>query len=123
MNFDAPRPAAEMIFDTPPPPAPALASWKDAVVVWVRGDWPDLTARQLALLLIVALEPGEHGVRDLAARLGVATAIVSRVLDRLGHLGLVVRRTDRRDRRNVFAVATTTGRRFVDNFAETLAPR
>lgn len=97
--------------------AAVLAPWREAVVSWVRGDWPDLTVRQTAVLMIVALEPGQHNVRDLATRLGVTKPIVSRVLDRLGILGLVVRRSDRRDRRNVFAVATTRGVDFLDDFA------
>lgn len=118
ISIDAQRPV-ELLFDRPLPVA-ALAPWRDAVVAWVRGDWPDLTVRQTAVLMIVALEPGQHNVRDLAARLGVAKPIVSRVLDRLGILGLVVRRSDRRDRRNVFAVVTRRGVDFLDAFARPL---
>lgn len=83
-----------------------LATLKHVVVDWVRGDWPDLTNRQLALLIIICIEPGRHQVRILATRLGVPPPIISRVLDRLGDLGMVVRQTDRRDLRNVYAVPT-----------------
>lgn len=71
-----------------------LIPWKGAVIQWVRGDWPDLTNRQLALLMIICLEPGRHYVRHLALRLDVPKPIISRVLDRLVELALLTRETD-----------------------------
>ncbi len=44
---------------------------RDTIIGTVRRDGPDLSARQLAVLLITYLEPGPHTVRGLAARLDV----------------------------------------------------
>ena len=62
----------------------ALDAVEGVVVDWVRGEWPDLTNRQLALLMIVAIEPGHHFVRELAQRLAVPKSIISRVLEPAG---------------------------------------
>ncbi|MGI4878956.1 MAG: MarR family winged helix-turn-helix transcriptional regulator [Janthinobacterium lividum] len=89
-------------------------------MAWVKGDSPDLTNRQMALLMIVCLEPGQHTVRGLAARLGVAKPVISRVLDKLCGIGYVMRKTDPGDRRNIFVVPTGSGAEFLDSFAGNL---
>jgi len=104
----------------PQPVEKLLSPWQDALVAWVKGDRPDLTNRQMALLLIVCLEPGQHTVRGLAARLGVAKPVISRVIDKLCGLGYVMRKTDMRDRRNIFVLPTADGSAFLDDFAESL---
>ena len=93
-----------------------LAAWRAAVIGWVRSDWPDLTNRQLALLMIVCQEPGPHTVRGLAARLAVPKPVISRILDRLAELGLSRREIDRRDRRNVYAMPTPSARDLLQEF-------
>ena len=100
-----------------------LAPLKGAVVRWVNDDWPDLTNRQLALLLIVSIEPGQHYFRHLATRLGVAKPIVCRILDRLTDLALVRRTQERRDLRNVFVVPTPRAIEFLTAFDRSLADR
>ncbi len=102
-------------------PGDRLAPWKHAVIGWVRSDWPDLTNRQLALLMVVCREKGPHPVRALAGRLGVPKPVISRVLDRLAALRLIEREIDRRDRRNVYAVATDEARRMLDDLDEHFA--
>ena len=44
-----------------------LELWRRAVTASVRSDAPDLTARQQAILMTIALTPGPHTVRGLAA--------------------------------------------------------
>ncbi|MAB11353.1 MAG: MarR family transcriptional regulator, partial [Hyphomonas sp.] len=43
-----------------------LELWRRAVTASVRSDAPDLTARQQAILMTIALMPGPHTVRGLA---------------------------------------------------------
>ncbi len=97
-----------------------LTPWKGAVVSWVKDSWPDLTNRQMALLLIVCIEPGQHYFRHLAERLAVPKPIVCRILDRLSDLGLIVRHHERRDLRNVFVVPTPRAIEFLTAFDEFL---
>ncbi len=99
-----------------------LTPLKGAVVLWVKDEWPDLTNRQLALLMIVCIEPGQHHFRHLAVRLAVAKPIVCRILDRLTELGLILREHDRRDRRNVFVVPTPRAVEFLTAFDRFFTP-
>lgn len=83
---------------------------RETIIDTVRQDARDLTARQLAILLICCLEPDSpHTVRELAARLNIAKPAITRALDRLEGLDLVRRAGDPRDRRSVLAVATRIG--------------
>ena len=52
----------------------ALDLWRRVTVTTVRSDAPDLTARQLAVLMTVRLQPAPHTVRGLAARLAPGVA-------------------------------------------------
>ncbi|MEM1020063.1 MAG: MarR family transcriptional regulator, partial [Pseudomonadota bacterium] len=71
-----------------------LKVWKSALVQSVRSEKPDFTNRQLALLLIVYLEPGPHTVRGLAAQLGVAKPVITRALNTLEEISYVKRKRD-----------------------------
>ncbi len=95
----------------------ALGEWRRALLRYVRSGAPDLTNRQMALLLVVGLEGGLHTVRGLAARLGVSKPVVTRALNSLTGLGLVLRRIDERDRRSVFVDLTKAGHEFLTDFA------
>ncbi len=86
-----------------------MAILRDAIIGTVRRDGPDLSARQLAVLLISYLEPGPHTVRGLAARLDVSKPAVTRSLDRLGELSLARRPPDPTDRRSVLVSRTREG--------------
>ena len=48
-----------------------LTLWHRVTLQTVRQNDPDLTTRQLALLMSVYLDGGPHTVRSLAAQLGV----------------------------------------------------
>ncbi|MBL6459528.1 MarR family transcriptional regulator [Belnapia sp. T6] len=67
----------------------------------VRLDQPDLSLRQLAVLLVVYQVDELQTVRGLAAQLNVARSIISRALDRLGDFELVARQIDPGDSRSI----------------------
>ena len=95
-----------------------LALWKDVTVATVAGDMPDLSARQMAVLLCVYLEVGPHTVRSLAAKLNVTKAVISRAIDRLKSYGYVVRADDPRDRRSIVLRRTPEGINFLRQFGD-----
>ncbi len=99
-------------------PNQALEIWRATLVASVRRDEPDLSARQLALLLTVYLTPPPHTVRGLATTLNVSKPAVTRALDRLGTLGFVRRKPDEADRRNILVQRTVRGSVFLSEFAE-----
>ena len=95
----------------------SLELWRHALVASVRGEAPDLSARQMALMLSVYLGDGPHTVRGLAQVLRISKPAVSRALDRLGELGYVRRERDDLDRRNVLVQRTATGGVFLTAFS------
>ncbi len=95
----------------------SLDLWRHALVASVRSDAPDLSARQMALMLSVYLGEGPHTVRGLAQALLISKPAVSRALDRLGELGYVRRQRDDMDRRNVLVQRTGEGGRFLSEFS------
>ena len=98
----------------------ALGLWRRVLVEGIRSEKPDLTSRQLAIMLIVYLDPPPHTVRGLAAALGVSKPAVTRALDTLGAEGLLKRVRDEADRRNVFVQRTIQGSVFMDEFGEAI---
>ena len=98
----------------------SLAGWMRALIAYVRSGEPDLTNRQMGLLMLVYLTPGPHTVRGLAKVLGVSKPVVTRALNTLGALGYLRRERDQDDRRNVFVVRTSTGADFLEGFKRNL---
>ncbi|MCB9960276.1 MAG: MarR family transcriptional regulator [Rhodospirillaceae bacterium] len=96
----------------------ALDLWRRALVASVRRDGPDLSARQLALLLTVYLTPPPHTVRGLAAHLAVSKPAITRALDRLSQEGFLKRKIDPSDRRNVLVQRTVRGSVHLSEFAD-----
>lgn len=99
----------------------ALDLWRRATVTSVRRDAPDLSARQMALLLTVYLMPPPHTVRGLAEALKVSKPAITRALDRLSEIELVRRKPDEQDRRSVLIQRTVRGSVFLREFAELIA--
>lgn len=87
----------------------ALDIWRGATLDAVRNGRPDLTMRQMAVVLTVYLDPLPHTVRGLAAALNIAKPSVVRALDRLEELDFVRRREDPDDKRNVLLERTVKG--------------
>ncbi len=94
-----------------------LDLWSRTVVATVRSDAPDLTARQQALLLTVALGKGLHTVRGLAEHLCIAKPAVTRGLDALEKMGFVRRIPDERDLRSILIERTQSGMDYLRNLA------
>lgn len=86
---------------------------RGTVVALVRRDGPDLSARQLAVLLTCYLESEAQTVRGLAATLDVSKPAITRALDRLAEFDLVRRKTDPTDRRSVLVQRTPKGTAFI----------
>ena len=88
----------------------------------VRNSTPDsmadLSMRQLSILLIVYLETPPHTVRGLAFRLNVTKPVITRALDTMGKAGLVSRRRDTEDGRNVIIQRTVAGALYVEKLGD-----
>ncbi|ODN72382.1 DNA-binding transcriptional repressor MarR [Methylobrevis pamukkalensis] len=104
-------------------PSQALKLWHDVTLDLVRDDVTDLTARQTAILLTIYLEPPPHTVRGLAAKLAVTKPAITRALDTMGRAGLVSRRRDESDRRNVVVQRTVAGALFVEQLGDLVVAR
>lgn len=92
--------------------------WLGALRDSVRREGPDLSARQMTILLIVSIAAPPHTVRGLAAALNVSKPAISRALDSLGKLGLARRSRDPADRRSVHIHVTAKGSAYLDEFAK-----
>jgi DNA-binding MarR family transcriptional regulator len=87
----------------------------------VRSDQPDLTLRQLAVLLVVYQTDEPQTVRGLAAHLNISKPAITRALDRLEELELAMRTTDRRDRRSVLVQRIAGGTALVQRLRAGMA--
>lgn len=96
----------------------SLAFWHRVTLATVRSDAPDLSARQLAMLMTIYLEDGLHTVRSLAKHLDVTKAAISRATDSLCKLGYIERKPDHRDKRSVVLARTSAGIHFLSEFAD-----
>ena len=101
----------------------ALRLWHDVTFDLVRDEQPDLSSRQMAVLLTVYLEPPPHTVRGLARKLGVTKPAITRALDTMGRLGLLTRRRDEADRRNVVVQRTLAGALAVEKLGDMIVAR
>lgn len=98
----------------------ALRLWHDVALSMVKDDEPDLSVRQISILLTVYLEAPPHTVRDLAKKLNVSKPVITRALDSMGKIELVSRRRDDKDRRNVLIQRTVKGALYLERLADTI---
>ncbi len=101
--------------------AQSLQLWHDVALAQVRDDEPDLSVRQICILLTIYLEAPPHTVRDLARKLNVSKPVITRALDSMGKLGLVSRRRDEEDKRNVLVQRTVKGALYLERLADLIA--
>jgi DNA-binding MarR family transcriptional regulator len=99
-------------------PGQALRLWQEVALAEVLADGPDLSTRQMAILLSVYLDPPPHTIRGLAERLNVTKPVITRALDTMGAMSLVSRHRDEKDRRNVLVRRTVEGALFVERFGD-----
>jgi DNA-binding MarR family transcriptional regulator len=97
--------------------AQALKLWHDVNLAQVNNGAADLSARQVTILLTVYMEAPPHTIRDLATKLGVTKPVITRALDTMGKLGLLSRRRDEKDLRNVLVQRTVKGALFCEKLA------
>ncbi len=103
----------------PPPRGPEILNfWHDALVHSIRDQAPDLTSRQMAILLSVYMTTPPHTVRGLARELSVAKPVVTRAIDMLSKLGYLKRVKDEADGRNIFVRRTVAGAVYLRDFAD-----
>lgn len=101
-------------------PSEALGLWREVALAQVRGDEPDLSMRQTAILLTVYLQPPPHTVRGLAQALGVSKPVITRALDTMGGKTLVSRHRDDGDRRSVLVRRTVEGALHVERLGDVI---
>jgi DNA-binding MarR family transcriptional regulator len=104
-------------------PSQALRLWHDVMLDLVRGGELDLSARQTVVLLTLYLEPPPHTVRGLAAKLGVTKPAITRALNSMGKHGLLARRRDETDKRNVVIQRTLRGALAVEKLGDRVVAR
>ena len=103
------------------PILPALRStlgiWHRVLSEGLRGAGPDLSARQMAVLLSVYLAERSATVRGLAHDLSLSKPAVCRALDALARHGYIRRARDPTDGRNVLVQRTVKGAVFLSDLA------
>ena len=104
-------------------PLQALRLWHDVHLDLVRDGEPDLSSRQIVILLTVYLETPPHTVRGLARNLNVTKPVITRALDSMGKLDLVSRRRTDVDRRNVIIQRTVKGALTLERLGDLIAAR
>lgn len=103
--------------------ARALQLWHDVALAQVKDDESDLSVRQICILLTIYLEAPPHTVRDLASKLRVSKPVITRALDSMGKLGLVSRRRDEEDKRNVLVQRTVKGALYLERLSDLVATK
>lgn len=98
-----------------------IGQWMRTLVDYVRSGKPDLTNRQMALMMTVYIGQGPHTVRGLAEALHVSKPVITRALNKLSALGYLRRERDAADRRNIFITRTPKGAEFLDAFHHFIA--
>jgi DNA-binding MarR family transcriptional regulator len=86
----------------------------------IRSDHPDLTFRQLAIVLVVYQTSEPQTVRGLAKHMSIAKPTISRALDRLSEINLVRREPDPRDSRSIWVGRTLDGAALVERLGVTM---
>ena len=104
-------------------PSQALGLWHSATLAQLELVGPDLTMRQLVILLHIYLKPPPHTVRGLAAKLDVTKPVITRALDTLGGMKLLSRKRDEADRRNVVITRTVAGALYLEEIADTIVAK
>jgi len=104
-------------------PLEALKLWHDVELDLVRDNRPDLSLRQIVILLTVYLEPPPHTVRGLPKKLNNSKPAITRALDTMGRLDLLKRKRDESDKRNGLIQRTVTGSVYLTDLADSVITR
>jgi DNA-binding MarR family transcriptional regulator len=85
-----------------------------------RAGEPDLSFRQLSILLHLYLTPPPYSVTKMAEGLNVTKPVITRALDSLGKLSLIERKRDEKDKRTLAISRTLEGAAFIERLTERL---
>jgi DNA-binding MarR family transcriptional regulator len=98
-----------------------LTAYLNTTVTMVRSaDMPDLTGRQMAVLLKVYLDDTDQTVRGLATYCEISKPAITRALDRLAEFDYIRRETDPQDRRSVIVKRTSVGQSYIRQIGDIL---
>jgi DNA-binding MarR family transcriptional regulator len=103
--------------------AQAFKLWHDVHLAQMLDAQPDLSVRQVTILLTIYLHAPPHTVRGLAQKLSVTKPVITRALDSMGKLGLVTRKRDEKDKRNVLVQRTVKGALYLEQLADLIAAK
>ncbi len=103
-----------------PDSKPHLVEWYRICGETITGLPHELTMRQWAILLHVYLVDDTHTVKSLAYTFDLPKPSVCRALDTLSMIGLLRRRKDDEDKRNVIVQKTMKGISFLNQFDDIL---
>jgi DNA-binding MarR family transcriptional regulator len=96
----------------------ALAIWHRVTLETVLSNGPDLSSRQLSVLMTIYLDNKNQTVKSLSEKLNVTKAVISRALDTLTKYGFVKRAPDPKDRRSIIVMRTSGGILYLQHFAD-----
>ncbi len=102
-------------------PKEALALWRSVTLASMTRGQPDLTTRQMAVLMQVYLAEPPHTIRGLSALLKISKPATTRAVDRLATLGYLRRKPDETDRRSILIQRTVAGSVFLREFGDLAA--
>lgn len=98
-----------------------LHIFRETILSEVRLDQPDLTLRQLAIVLTIYQTTEPQTVRGLAKTLNISRPVVTRGLDRLSEHDLTRRKIDPLDRRSVLVMRTLAGTAMMRRLTDAIA--
>lgn len=98
----------------------ALSFWQDTLVRSLSRSEVDLSNRQMAIMLAIYLSEGPHSVKSLSGNLNISKAATCRALDVLCRAGLVRRKRDEDDKRNVYVQRTVKGSVYLSEFSDVI---
>lgn len=99
------------------PTTQTLKIWYQVLHDSVRAEGPDLSTRQMTILLAVYLIPEPWSVRNLARDLKLTKPPVTRALKTLEAHGFIRRSRDPKDKRNLVIRKTVAGAIYLSEFS------
>jgi DNA-binding MarR family transcriptional regulator len=96
----------------------ALQLWRRITVSALNELPEDLSSRQMAVMTSVYLTEPPHTIRNLSERLNISKPAVCRAVDGLSMMGLIKRKKDESDGRNVFIQRTVQGSVYLSDLAD-----
>ena len=95
--------------------------WKDVLLEYVRSKQPDLTNRQMAVLLVIYASEDPHTVGSLVSTLALPEPAVSRSVIALESAGYLKRCRHPTDARRAILQRTEPGSAFLTRLEATIA--